>query len=127
MIDAKAYYDANESQQPRLGLATRRTDDDDDDFERSRPRYDGLDKPRDFRADFRADRKIEGRADFTDPYSHYDDIDPYTCESLEPEQYLICDYKVWACVLKTREWGKVAIWSNSSTITKTEVAQSCST
>ena len=71
--------------------------------------------------------QTERSRDFTDPYSHYDDIDPYTCKSLEPEQYLICDYKVWACVLKTREWGKVAIWSNSSTITKTKLAQSCST
>ena len=117
MIDAKAYYDVNESRQPRLGLATRRTDDEDDDFEPSRPRYNVLDKPR----DFRAEGKIEGRPDFTDPYSHYDDIDPHTCESLESEQYLICDYKVWACVLKTREWGKVAIWSNSSTVTETKV------
>ncbi len=105
MIDTKAYYDENAYRQPRLGLTTRRTDDKVNDFEPLRPKYSAVDDLR----DFRADETIEGRPDFTDPYSHYDDIDPYKCESLEPEQYLICDYKVWACVLRTRQWGKVTL------------------
>ncbi len=103
MIDTKAYYDENKYRQPRLGLTTRKADDKDNKFNRLRPDYDEDDEFR----DSSAGENIEGRSDYTDPYRHFDDIDPYNCESLEPEQYLICDYKVWACVLKTRQWGKV--------------------
>ena len=80
MIDTKAYYDANDSRQPQLGLTTR---DQDNSFE------EGCMCP-----DCRAKRIIKGQSDSADPYSHYDDIDPYKCESLEPEQYLICSYKL---------------------------------
>lgn len=102
MIDTKAYYDEYGSRPPRLGLTPRRTDDDDDE---AKLRYPKAPKHR----DDVAEEKIEGSLDFTDPYRHYDDIDPYKCESLEPEQYLICENKVWAFVLKTREWGKVKL------------------
>ena len=94
MIDTKAYYDENGSQAPRLGLSPRKIDEDID---------------QEFRVRRVVEEKIEGSPDLTDPYRHYDNIDPYTCESLEPEQYLICDNKVWAFVLKTREWGKIRL------------------
>lgn len=93
MIDTKAYYDENGSRPPRLGLTPRRTDE-------AELRY--PEAP--VHPDVVAEEKIEGSLDFTDPYRHYDDIDPYKCESLEPEQYLICENKVWAFELKTREW-----------------------
>lgn len=98
MIDTKAYYDENGSRPPRLGLTPRRTDE-------AELRY--PEAP--VHPDVVAEEKIEGSLDFTDPYRHYDDIDPYKCESLEPEQYLICENKVWAFELKTREWGKVKL------------------
>ena len=40
------------------------------------------------------------------PFDDYDDIDPNAREFLEHDQYLICCYKVWAFVLKTREWSE---------------------
>ena len=108
MIDTKAYYDMNKSRKPQLGLTNRRTDE--------RYPYPGQPIiPHDIWEEREAKNKlrdlgleedIEGRPDYADPYSDYDDIDPYNCESLEPVKYLICNYKVWACVLKTRKWGK---------------------
>ena len=62
--------------------------------------------PRAFDAEVDSGDDGEASLGFADCYTHYDDIDPYTCESLQPEQYLICDYRVWAFVLKTRRWGK---------------------
>ena len=36
------------------------------------------------------------------PFGDYDNIDPNVCESLEDDQYLICSYRIWPLVLKTR-------------------------
>ena len=40
-----------------------------------------------------------------DPYKHYDKIVPEACGSLDSQQYMICDDRVWAFVLQTRTIG----------------------
>lgn len=86
MIDTQAYYDEDGGKPPRFGLAEGHDD------------QDNL-----------AGETKEGHGAFTDHYAHYDDIDPYDCESLELDQYLICHFKIWAFVLKTRQWGKTKL------------------
>ena len=83
MTDLQAYYHDAEIQPPRWGLR----------------------KAADHEV-FLVGRDNEEQVEFADRYTHYDEIDPYDCESLEPEQYLICHFQIWAFVLKTRQWGK---------------------
>lgn len=84
MVDLQAYYDDMEIQPPRWGLTN----------------------PGEHQ-DHLVEKDSEEQVELADRYAHYDEIDPYNCESLEPEQYLICHFKIWAFVLKTRKWGKI--------------------
>ena len=83
MTDLQAYYDGAGIQPHRWGLSKAGE-----------------------QQDLLGQRESEEQIEFADRYAHYDEIDPYDCESLEPEQYLICHFKLWAFVLKTRQWGK---------------------
>ena len=85
MIDTKHYYETYETSlsKPTVGLQGADERQENDLAERDGPRQ----KPR-------------------VPFDDYDNIDPYTRESLEDDQYLICSYQVWAFVLKIRQWGE---------------------
>ncbi|CAD6593811.1 MAG: hypothetical protein ASARMPREDX12_007682 [Alectoria sarmentosa] len=81
MIDTKFYYDDDAGVAPILGL----------------------DKPDEHQhIDLGEDN--EGRQNIKGRYGHYDDIDPHKCKSMDPEQYLVCHNRIWAFVLKTRQW-----------------------
>ena len=82
MIDTKHYYATFEGR-PKLGLA-------------------GLDERQESDLAAGAEQRQKSKV----PFENYDNINPNVCESLEDDQYLICSYKVWAFVLKTRQWGE---------------------
>ena len=79
MIDTKYYYEAHQGR-PDIGLA-------------------GSDERQE------SDLAAGGQKSKV-PFGNYDNIDPNVCESLEDDQYLICSYRIWAFVLKTRKWGE---------------------
>lgn len=81
MVDTKYLVDTNAIDPPEVGL-----------LNNERPRIN-------------SDGDIERHWKPKDPYKHYDDIDPDACGSLGPQQYMICDYNVWAFVLQTRRVG----------------------
>ena len=83
MVDTKYFYDSGEGERVKYGLNE----------EAERQETD-------------QDEGTGGRRKPKNLFQHYDDIDPATSTSLEPQQYLICYYKIWAFVLKTRQWGK---------------------
>ena len=60
----------------------------------------------------------EGRQIIKGRYGNYDDIDPHKCKSMDPEQYLVCHNRIWAFVLKTRQWGKATFRSSAATMFK---------
>lgn len=95
MIDTKTYYDNGADERPRFRL-----------IGPGEHQHTDLGEDNDGR---RSIKSLYGHYDDVDlkgRYAHYDDIDPHKCKSLDSEQYLVCHNRIWAFVLKTRQWGK---------------------